>query len=470
MAMSFLPTADWMTALLYRKSIKLRLLLGGGLTLLLALFMAGWALHTIFERSVERRVIAELETDLLQLVSGMSVDATGNAQLERQPGDQRYDQPLSGLYWQMATGERIIASSRSLWDEQLTIPNNEISKPGTHHGTIAGPDGKSMLMVARVILVKRNDVTHSFTMAVAVDQSEVAGVVSEFRKDMALALGILGAFLFTSLYFAARFGLAPLEKLRTALAHLHTDGIARLPGGFPSEVTPLIDDLNLLMDRHDQMVTSAQARAADLAHGLKTPLTALNILADELQQDDAGEMSLEIKKYVHDMQRYVERELAIAQSILNPANVETVTLRPLVERMVSTMQRLPRGESINWNLEIDSALKVKIGRNAISEILGNLLDNARKWANEAVNVQARLDGKWLCLEISDDGPGVFESELSAILKRGMRLDETAPGSGFGLAITLDVVEQLGGRLELSCEQGAGLTVIIALPASEAVAV
>lgn len=438
--------------------MRFRLLAAGIATLAVALLIAGWSLQLIHERNLERRIIAELSDNLRQVIAGLSIGADGAVTIISEPADPRFEQPLSGLYWQVEGAGGKVASSRSLWDGKLPVLAADDPAPGERHGTVHGPDGTRLLLLQRRFLTKQGETTHTFLVSAAVHRAELANAADDFRKDLTIALVVLGACLFSALLLAIQFGLSPLNELKAEIGRLRAGEIDRLEGQLPTEVAPLADDLNQLLEHQHNLIERAQARAADFAHALKTPLTALSALSDELRGGGKHEMAGEISDHVHSMLGHTERELAYAQSVASVHKPAFVQLKPVLERMVATMRRLPRGSKIKWDIDVPPEIHVRAGESALAEVLGNILDNARKWAKGSVRISVESKSGSIQLTVSDDGPGIPHEKLHSVMERGARLDETAPGSGFGLAIAKDISQQSGHMLELSTKPGGGLCV------------
>lgn len=444
-------------------SLRLRMIGAAIVTLGLALVVAAWGLGLLFERHAERRLVAELEIDLRQLLSGLAVDPEGRLAVERRPGQPLYEQPFSGRYWQVSLDGDAAARSRSLWDEVLDLPAGDPDAAGYARSLSTGPRGQRLLVVERHVSVDRGGDSVAVRLAAAAETSDLQETVSAFRQEAILALGGLGFVLLVAFSGAVGIGLAPLERLRRALAQLRSGEADRLEGAFPAEVAPLVADLNGLLDRQRASMRRAQARAADLAHGLKTPLTAVMAMAEELKARGETATARELAGYMSTMQGHVERELALTRSAAVPSAVRPVRLAEVAQTLIRTMRRLPRGSDLRWTCEIAATTAVKVEEEAIAEILGNLLDNARKWASSEVRVSSRSLAPGLSVCVCDDGPGVSDQDRRTIAVRGKRLDEAVPGSGFGLAIAAEIASGLGGDLRFETSEAGGLCVELRLP-------
>ena len=446
-----------------RRSLRLRLMLAGLATLACALVLGGWGMGLLFERHVERRVALELETDIRELIAGLGVDAEGGLVLSREPGDQRYTQPLSGRYWQIADGRQVVARSRSLWDEELVLPGRGAPEDSYRRIEAAGPGAQELIALQRRVRVRRPTGEFTFTLTAALDRTEVSAAVRGFRGDIFLALAVLGAVLLAAFAAAIGVGLKPLQHLRGSLKELRAGRITRLTGSQPAEVAPLVDDLNAMLEAQETAVEEARARAADLAHGLKTPLTAISVIADDIAVNGDARTARELADYARAMGRHVEQELARARNIHSGPAARPVALTAIVDPLLRTMHRLPRGSDLEWISDIDPALALKVNPDAMSEIVGNLVDNARKWARSLARISARVEDGEVVIEVADDGPGIPAAEAGSVGRRGKRLDETVPGSGIGLSIVTGMVADLGGSLKIDTAPEGGLGARILLP-------
>lgn len=446
------------------RSIRLRLAVSGLAMIVVTMGAAGWILTVLFENHVQRRVVDELETDLRQLMAGLKVTPEGTVSFVRRPTDQRYQQPFSGLYWQVASNDAVIERSRSLWDEQLALPADDLTN-GSHRHILAGPQGQSVIAVERQVVVARDSGDLHLRVVAAEDRASILNSVGAFRDELAVMLVVLGGLLSAGFAIALGVGLAPFARLRSDLARLRSGRENRLSGCYPGEVAGIVENLNRLLDDRDRIAAQAKKRAADLAHGLKTPITAISVVAHELRQRGDLDIAGELADYTAAMERHVERELALARSMHSSGDRDPVPLRPLVDKLVASLMRLPKGEMLKWSIEIGPDISLRIDAASAADLLGNLLDNARKWATSRVWIRGRADDGRLLLEVEDDGPGVPDDELDRIASRGNRLDQSVPGSGLGLSIVTDIVGQLGGRLSFRKGASGGLVVMVEFAAN-----
>lgn len=267
-------------------------------------------------------------------------------------------------------------------------------------------------------------------------------------------------------FVLVRRGLSPLERLRGRLVSVRAGTDARVTGNYPSEVQPLVDDLNALLEHRDEAVRRALAKAGDLAHGLKTPLAVLTQEAERARDAGQPELAASLFEQVLRMRRQIDYHLAHARAAASGATLgATSRVWESVEGLIRTMQRLYASRNLDLRVDMDRGLVVQVQREDLDEMLGNLLDNACKWTRTRVAVESRAADDQVEIRVEDDGPGVAPSMLEPVLQRGVRADEAAPGSGFGLAIVRDLAELYGGSITLENRPAGGLEARLLLPAA-----
>ena len=277
-------------------------------------------------------------------------------------------------------------------------------------------------------------------------------------------LALVGAALVSAGLSVIRRGLSPVAMLRKRLSDVRDGRSGRLEGEYPDEVTPLVDDLNSLLDDRDRRVAHAAARAGDLAHGLKTPLA---ILAQEVAHAEAAgqhDLAASIQQQVARMQRQIDSHLAQARAAAGVSAAARTRVGDAVSGLVRTMERLyaDRALAIQANIPLDCSVRAPI--EDFEEMLGNLLDNACKWTKSGVTVTATADWGRVVIAVDDDGAGLNAGMREQVLKRGVRADEAAPGSGLGLAIVRDLAEAYGGSITLEQSSLGGVSARLTLPA------
>jgi len=278
------------------------------------------------------------------------------------------------------------------------------------------------------------------------------------------AVGLLAAGL-----TQVRTGLAPLEKLRWRLLSVREGRSRRVEGSYPTEVQPLVDDLNALLEDRERSVARAQAKAGDLAHGLKTPLAVLAQEAERVRAGGHGELAATFEQQVERMRRQVDYHLAHARAAASGARLGArCAVGVSVDGLVRTLQRLHAERGLVIETEIPGGLVVQVEREDLDEMLGNLLDNACKWARSRVTLAASGDvvgESGVLIRVDDDGPGLNPSLQDTVLQRGVRADEASPGSGLGLAIVRDLAELYGGGVSLDRSPEGGVRAQLRLPSA-----
>jgi len=263
-----------------------------------------------------------------------------------------------------------------------------------------------------------------------------------------------------------RRGLSSFDVLRERLSRVRDGRERRLEGEYPKEVIPLINDLNGLLDDRDRRVTRALTKAGDLAHGLKTPLAILNQHAERARTAGQVELAQAITQQVERMRRQVDYHLAHARASASGANSGARShVMTSADALARTMMTLHAGRGLQVDVEASHDHFVRVQREDLEEMLGNLVDNACKWARSHVRVHSQPSEGVIEISVDDDGPGLEPALRAKVLQRGVRVDEAAPGSGLGLAIVTDLVELYGGSLELTESPQRGLRAVLRLPAA-----
>ncbi|HEX5803560.1 MAG TPA: ATP-binding protein [Azospira sp.] len=459
-----------------RGSLRLRLLAGTLVWVTLSLAAAGWSLGQLFRDHVGEQFHATLVAHLDQLTAGFALDDSGQPSLTPPPADPRLGKPYSGLYWQIdrlaASGSggdatpplRGLLRSRSLWDEVLAVPADGLADGEIHRHRIAGPDGAMLGMVERRLRVAAaGDGSESaWRLIVAADERLWREPVSRFNGALWLALALLGLGLAIAVVVQVGVGLAPLRTLRAALGRIRSGTAARLDGAFPSEVMPLVEEFNSVLAQNAEVVERSRTQAGNLAHALKTPLSVLANAA--AGRDD--ELARLVAEQVEHARRQVDYHLARAQAAASRVPGARTPLAPVVDGLARAMRRLHAGRELDLAIApIAATLCFRGDAQDLQEMLGNLLDNACKWAQRRVEVTARDDGRWLLVAIDDDGCGLAAGQRAAVLRRGVRADERVPGSGLGLAIVVELAQLYDGRLTLGDSPLGGLRAELLLPAA-----
>jgi len=266
-------------------------------------------------------------------------------------------------------------------------------------------------------------------------------------------------------FWHVKKGLAALHDLRSRLADVRDGRDRQITGRYPAEVQPLVNDLNALLDHNERAVSRAVAKAGDLAHGLKTPLAVLTHEAERARANGHHDLAVTIDEQVERMRRQMDYHLAQARAAASGATLGARC--PVIESadgLARTLLRLHADRGLDIDVRVAPAHAVRSHREDLDEMLGNLLDNACRWAKSRVAVESSLDdGGGVVITVDDDGPGLEPSMREAVLQRGVRADEAGPGSGLGLAIVRDLAELYGGSIALTRAPMGGLRARLELP-------
>jgi len=471
-----------MTLSALRASLRLRLLAGTLFWIAASVLVAGWGLSSLFRQHVSNQFHAELRTHLDQLTAQLTLDAQGRAQLALPLSDPRLSRPYSGYYWQIdllggsngasaapATGQ---LRSRSLWDHVLVVPADTPADGATHQHRVAGPQGKTLGMVERTVRIDdpASGKARTLRLIAAADESFMEAPVASLNGTLWLALGVLATGLVVAALVQVLVGLAPLRSLRSALGKVHSGETQQLEGSFPGEIMPLIQDFNTVLERNAQVVERARTHAGNLAHALKTPLSVLANAADAAiaapgKEAQTGELARLVAEQVAIARKQVDYHLARAQAAAASRVPGAKTaLQPVVDGLVRVMRRVHADRQLQITVAAWPApLSFRGEAQDLQEMLGNLLDNACKWAAQRIELSARTEAAKLIIVVDDDGLGLAAEQRNAVMGRGVRADEQVPGSGLGLSIVDDLARLYEGQLALSQSPLGGLRATLTLP-------
>lgn len=435
-------------------SLRFRLLAGAAAWIAAALATAGLLISHLFAEHAARRLDAELTAHLNQLAAALAVGPQGEIIVAGPLSDPRFRRPLSGLYWRVEPAAGEVSRSRSLWDQDFVLPADDAPEMGAHRHRLPGPMGRDVIVLER--MVRPAEGGGAVRLAAAADAAELDQAAADFNRPLAWSLAALWAALTAAAVAQVQVGLRPLARLRADLARVRAGEIARLPPDAPREVAPVAAELNAVLDHDAAVVARARLEAGNLAHALKTDLAILHNDAEKLA---AGDMAQRVERMTRQIDRHMARARAAASIGAAAGTAGASRIRtavgPTAERLLRAMARLHAERGLTLVNAVPPGLQFYGDAEDLTEMLGNLLDNACKWATRRVEATARpLPGGFIELVVGDDGPGLPEAARAAVLQAGVRLDESAPGAGLGLAVTLDLALLYGGGLSLE-PAGAG---------------
>ena len=470
------PSEDWGTSLTLRneeqinssgkRPLWVRLVTISVAWTALALVLGGYLLSLVFRDTLEQNFDQRLNSLLENLIGVSSDDTSTVVDLYRPMVDPRFDQPYSGWYWQISPEGFNPFRSRSLWDINLDV-DFEISANTAIYRQIIGPEGQVLGLVERDITVPGSDVIYRF--AVAVDTVEIDEQADRFDNILLLGLSALGIGLIAASLLQVFLGLKPLGHIKESLGKVRSGEAEYLPSDFPREIQPLADELNTLLDHNNEIIVRSRTQVGNLAHALKTPIAVLRNEARMNMDGENSQMSATVTKQADNMHKYVEHYLKRARMT---ANIKTIgshsLILPSIKNIARALNKIHENKHITVKCELpENDLIFKGNVNDFEEMVGNLMENAIKWATEEISIECNKDDKWITIKIRDDGPGVDIKERETIFARGERLDEKTPGSGLGLSIVKDLSGLYGGKIKLDENDQSrthkGLKVSLILP-------
>ncbi len=444
------------------RSLRLRLWGGAALWIVLALIVAGLAIGWMFTANVERSMREGLTASLNRLVAQIDADAGEPVREDALP-DPRYGTPLSGVYWQVEElGSANAWRSRSLWDTMLDTSSAATPGGTERFLTLAGPSDQPLSAMVREVSFA--DQQKRFRVTLAENRALLDESIRQFGGDLVLALAVLGVALIIAAGLQVQLGLRPLQNLRKGIGAVRRGETQKLPPEYPAEVLPLVGEVNELLEQQQKSIEFARARAADLAHGLKTPLSVLRNLAAEMKQGGEADAGTQVDEIVGEMDDRVEYQLRLSRlRMRTKAHQLSASLNEAVDRTVAVLARTQEGEELDWTVDVAPTLAVDIDRHDLMELVGVILENAAKWGKSRVRVAGRADGRFAELRIADDGPGLSDTQIAHLGVRGQRHDESRRGSGLGLAIALEVVALNAGTVHFARAAEGGLEATVRLP-------
>lgn len=443
-------------------SLRWRLLFAAAAAILVALGVAWFFMTLLFERHLERRLQIEMERDGQRLAAVLALDPAGRPTLAADPlSDLRFQAPGGGFYWQLTTKAGAVRS-RSLWDQALNSSSVSSTDSWKLHRTM-GPFDEPILVLERMIAPDASKTP--VLVQVAQDAATISSSRDEFGRELALFLGVLWLTLSAAAWLQVTLGLRPLKDVRSDLDRLRDSPVARLPPARLTEIQPLTDAINAMADARERDVTRGHQRAADLAHGLKTPIAALEAQSRRARDLGASDAADGLDRVISSVKSAIEAELARAR-IANVASGPTgrTPIRPTTERVIAVLEHTDAGERIVFSVEVPDDLCAPLRSDDLAELLGAVLENAARYATRRVWVTGVADASGVHVTIEDDGLGIAADQTRRVLIRGERLDQAAAGSGLGLAIANDLVEATGGRLVTAISRAGGLAISFIWPA------
>ena len=452
-------------------SLATRLFLSATAWLVVILAITGVVLSSVYKGATERAFDRRLNLYLRTLIAEVATPDEPPDRQFQSLGEPLFDLPLSGWYWQITrtdTEKPDARSSRSLWDKKLPKLEEqgaELTAAGIRIAYVDGPEGQNLRMVERPVDLGADG---KFLVSVAGDASEIFDETRSFDYYLGGTFTALGIVLLLTTVFQVRFGLAPLKRISEAIADIRSGRAERLEGEFPVEIAPLARETNALIDANREIVERARTHVGNLAHAIKTPLS---VIVNEARVHAADAFAEKVMEQADVMRDQLAHHLERARIAARVSVVGTVTeVAPAIEALRRTMEKIHRDRGIAIEAKADPSAKFRGERQDLEEMVGNLVDNACKWAASCVFIEVMVDapdrpeaGPRLRIVVDDDGRGLSEAERAQVSRRGQRLDESKPGSGLGLSIVVDLAALYGGSLTLGSAPIGGLRAELVLP-------
>jgi signal transduction histidine kinase len=453
-------------------SLAGRLVVSALVLSVLVLVTAGGILSAFNRRTVEAAFDERLKLYLKVLVADVATLTDGGNVEPGNLGEPQFQIPLSGWYWQIVRLDResgasnILRTSRSLFSNRLPAlvePGLPSARGDFRDDYRLGPESQRLRIVEQEIDLGEQN---RFIISVGGNAKEIEEETRRFDITLAVVLGILALALGVSTLVQVRYGLVPLRRLSEALGQVRAGEREHVEGKFPVEVAPLAQELNQVLDVNREIVTRARGQVGNLAHALKTPLS---VLINEAGRDPTP-LAEKVREQSAIMRDQVQYYLDRARAAARAATIGNMTeIEPVIASFIRAFEKIYREQDIRFTADIQTALRFRGEKQDLEEMIGNLMDNAGKWANTRVQVTVVRDEPvaampMISLIVDDDGPGLPEDARKEATKRGRRLDETKPGSGLGLSIVVDLAVLYGGTFLLEDSPLGGLRARLILPA------
>jgi signal transduction histidine kinase len=447
------------------RSLAFRLVMSAMAWSAVALAVAGVLLTELYRTSLERNFDERLQVYHKAIVGLIASTPQGEPLEIGSLGEPRFLLPLTGWYWIVRDVEGgTVAASPSLFGDELETP--AAPEDGSVRGeSVVGPSSEPLRVVIRRVAFGEG---RDFDVIVSASTQELQEDIAAFRLRVFATLAIFALGLVVGGVVQVRLALKPLDVMRSSLAAIRGGRAQRLEGSFPPEISPLASELNALIETNSAIVERARSHVGNLAHGLKTPLS---VMLNEARSDNsplAGKVVEQVAVMREQVDRYLDRARMAAERRVVGASAEVM---PAVEAIGKVLARAYPEKAISVTAVGRTDLRVRVERRDLEELLGNLMDNAAKFGNGAIRVGTSVDDDgagdrpMVVIAIEDDGPGLPPDKYTEVIGRGLRLDETVPGSGLGLSIVDEIIESYGGRMALSASDLGGLSVSVRLPRS-----
>lgn len=418
-----------------------------------ALLITGLVLAHLFRRDAERDFDQRIEADLIHLIRVSAASLPRDLALPQTPLGPQFSQPFSGAAWQIRRGGQVVAQSASLGPLIAGVAEPLIP-PGEVPQDFTAPGGIPSRGAARSVIAPGEP--GPLVFAVARPRAEIDDSLGYFTTLQLYALAVFGTVMFAASLMLSRIMLAPVTRLEAAVRDVRDGKRSALDGRWPREIAPVIGALRDLDAHLARLVERSRNQTTDLAHALKTPLT---IIRQAVERGETEGIDRELDRIGQSLNWHLTKRR------LSGAQLTRVPVAPVAGDVVFAMKRLFAGRNLRVSAEVAEEAVFLGDAEDLHEILGNLIENACKWASSEVRIAASGDAGGVTIRVEDDGPGVPGEVAEQVFRRGARLDETVPGHGHGLAIVRDIAELYGGQATIEAAAIGGAAVSVSLPSS-----
>lgn len=439
------------------KSLTFRIIMLSGAWIVMALAGTAFVLLSFYRDHIENHYDAHVVMHMEEMVAAARLSDAGELELAYPPSDPRFHVAYSGWYWEIRHDGEVLASSPSLAGAQLPLSEITSAEHDRTH-VVNGPDFNPVRV--QTMLIPAGIPGEKLLLVASAPMMRVTDDVKDVADHMAVSFFVLAIGLLAAVLLQVRIALRPIHDIGQGIVDIELGKGDTVEGEFPRDVQPLVNELNNLLEHNAVLLRRARNQVGDLAHAIKNPLTVIN---NEARQMSSPKGDL-ILKQTSDISGSVDHHLSRARAF-GTTNVlgSRTKVAPVVEDLVFALKRIYKNRELAFDLSVQRNQTVRCEVQDLEEMLGNLLDNACKWAKRRVFFHCECQDGRCYLSVEDDGPGIPEDKIEQVLQRGQRLDESREGHGLGLGIVQDLVELYRGELSLGRSEHGGLAARLDLP-------
>ncbi|MDD9194628.1 ATP-binding protein [Aliivibrio sp. S3MY1] len=435
-------------------SLKSRLLLAAAFWLSAMILAAGIGIPKLVNDYLVQDVKSQLSLSMDEITANIEVNRKGNLIMTSPLSDPRFSQPYSGLYWSASTkGDDL--RSRSLWDKKLNIEEDPLDTKAT----IKGANNEKLIYIQKQIYLP--EIKAPITITIGLNEDPLEQTLHQLTGQVWIILGLLFSGVLFLIGVQVSWSLRPLAKMQSELVMLRKGEQKTLSQHYPQEIAPLVSELNALLFHYQELLERARHHAGNLSHSLKTPLSILKNELEYLSIEDKNRLSIPIRQ----LQEHIDYHLSRAR-MAGSMNILSVATSPSerVDAISMAFDKIYAEREVILISELNSEDKIAVDKTDLDEMLGNLLENGYKWAHSMIRVHSiEIPNNQIQIIIEDDGLGIPQDQFERVIKRGIRLDESTPGTGLGLNIVTEMAHSYRGSLTLDKSTIGGLKATLTFP-------